>query len=1140
MTWMRSWSNCRELYSSDPRILAKAKSMYGPVTDANGNLQRRFDWGLFKKEPRPVPTDGTFHPAVPGSYDPVLGGTMVYWLPPGGDPNQDMKPMVVDENGNLYDYISADGNNNVDDDPNPDIACSTMVTNALLATCYEKPGWWGAVFLPEPIGVWTGHDDPNYQRVDLGPNGIDLSDVGPGDVVWLLPQNDPTESWNQHTQIVETKPVNAGNGWWSFKVFHSLEDGYGPDTVEVRVFDTGGHVTVIGRSGNRSYYLGGIYRPREFCPCPSVYEPLPPLIEEILNLGSRDPLILDLDGQGIQTFGLNAGIHFDYDGNGFQELTGWVAPGNGMLVFDINGNDSLDGGAELFGDFTPLANGMLAANGFEALAQYDANNDGKIDSSDPIWSQLSVYENYYYVAAHSPEAHLSWRMTSVEELGLNEIWLASEITNTTDAQGNTEVRTGHFQWEDGSSGTIAEYRLTRDRSDTIASEVLDVPPELGELPGLHGYGNVYDLHQAIMRDSSNELRALVEEFTSETNPTNRASILDEIIFKWTGVDSVTPAERGQFMDGRKVAVLEKIYGRPLRNPNRPLATVWQNIYRDLFEFFYADLMAQTHLKDLYATLTYEWNEEKQEYEIDTSGLIAALDQAIADDPAKGKELLSEFARTRRGMGFFDENCFLSVREHFIEQDPSLGWYFDKGALPVYDKPGMGDGYYKHITGTDNADAVMGRADEGDGWISGLNGNDVIYGSSRSEHIYQETGDAIIVGGGGNDRIYAGADDDILDGGTGNDTLYGERGNDTYIFRRGSGQDTIIDPDPTEGNIDTIWLGSNLTPDEITLVRSGNHLVLKINDTSDKLTVRDMFRNNSPLNRIEQIQFMDGTVWTYDDILVEASHTTEGDDIIYGDEQDNVLSGAGGNDQIYGLEGADTLNGDLGNDLLYGADGEDALNGGDGNDTLYGGQGDDVLSGGAGSDKLYGQAGDDTLQGGLGNDLLNGSTGNDIYLFNLGDGQDTIYDTDSTPGNYDTIELGEGILPTDVKPERIGNDLKLTIEGTTDSITVKNWIRDNTPGIGVGSITFADGTIWDTSYIADVLVKGTDTHTAPRRCEPWQTKGRWSGMGQGSVGRIPGGLGEQYGKPHPGLVTDIEFMIRVVQGITSPLSRRGPF
>jgi hypothetical protein len=70
----------------------------------------------------------------------------------------------------------------------------------------------------------------------------------------------------------------------------------------------------------------------------------------------------------------------------------------------------------------------------------------------------------------------------------------------TDESGNTETRTGNFEWTDGRQSTISEYRLQRDTSNAIATEYLEVPPDIAALPDLQGYGNVYDLQQATARD----------------------------------------------------------------------------------------------------------------------------------------------------------------------------------------------------------------------------------------------------------------------------------------------------------------------------------------------------------------------------------------------------------------------------------------------------------------------------------------------------------------------------------------------------------------------------------------------------------------------------------------------------------------
>jgi trimeric autotransporter adhesin len=803
---------------------------------------------------------------------------------------------------------------------------------------------------------------------------------------------------------------------------------------------------------------------------------------------------------------------------------------------------------------------------------------------------------------------LAGKLVTLDELGIRAIYVDSTVTNSVDAAGNTVVRTGHFEWADGTSGTIADYRLLRDTASTIDAVDLEVPTEIEGLPDLNGHGNVYNLHQAMIRDSSGQLKALVEAFAAEESRTRRESIFRQIIFKWTGADSANLSSRPAFL-----VALEKFYGTslPLRS-NELVLPAWEETFRQIFEGYYGALMAQTHLKDLYDKISYTWDTGKQEHRSDMTGVIATVQECLTIDVEQGRQLLSEFARSCRGMGALTQTDYLSLREAFIQQDPDLAWVFDTGGLPVYDQLGQSpDGWFNsHMFGTWGSDAVKGSLTEGDGVINGLSGNDVIYGTARNEWIYQQDGDALIVAGGGSDTVWAGAGNDILDGGAGNDVLYGEAGDDVYIFRRGSGNDKIIDTDATEGNVDTIWLGGNLTPDEIVLRRVGDNLLLKITDTSDTMTVVDYFRNDSPLNKIEQIQFMDGTTWTEDDIILQTSIPTEGDDIIYGTDENDTLSGAGGNDTLLGRGGDDTLNGDSGNDTLIGGEGDDLLDGGLGNDyseggagndtyffsrgdgqdtikdaptsdgsvdtisftdiaasevvltragadlkvsvvggtdsitikdcftaddmqcpveriafsdgtvweaaeirqavltgtagsdaivgfssgdTIYGFEGNDTLEGRGGNDTILGGQGDDALLGGSGDDILDGgagqdtlygggtdtmwwyvepTNGNDTYRFGKGSGNDTIIDHDKTAGNTDTISLASDIAPDEVSLRRSGDDLELTISGTTDKLTVKNWFFGDSGDYRVERIEFGDGTVWDVSDMKQQILQGS--------------------------------------------------------------------
>ena len=101
-----------------------------------------------------------------------------------------------------------------------------------------------------------------------------------------------------------------------------------------------------------------------------------------------------------------------------------------------------------------------------------------------------------------------------------------------------------------------------------------------------------------------------------------------------------------------------------------------------------------------------------------------------------------------------------------------------------------------------------------------------------------------------------------------------------------------------------------------------------------------------------------------------------------------------------------------------------------------------MLGGEGNDSLYGEAGNDVLDGGTGNDYLAGGTGNDTYLFARASGQDTLYDYDTTTGNTDVLAFGADIAADQLWFQRNGNNLDISIIGTTDKVTVSNWYVSN--------------------------------------------------------------------------------------------------
>ncbi|UUZ50507.1 hypothetical protein LP420_12065 [Massilia sp. B-10] len=77
--------------------------------------------------------------------------------------------------------------------------------------------------------------------------------------------------------------------------------------------------------------------------------------------------------------------------------------------------------------------------------------------------------------------------------------------------------------------------------------------------------------------------------------------------------------------------------------------------------------------------------------------------------------------------------------------------------------------------------------------------------------------------------------------------------------------------------------------------------------------------------------------------------------------------------------------------------------------------------------MFGNDGNDILmRHGTGEDRLDGGRGNNTYLFNPGDGHDTIFAFDPTLGKHSMIRFGEGITEDQIVAERIGMSLRLSI------------------------------------------------------------------------------------------------------------------
>lgn len=220
-----------------------------------------------------------------------------------------------------------------------------------------------------------------------------------------------------------------------------------------------------------------------------------------------DPLVLDLDGDGIETVSLtHSRVHFDLDGDFFAERTGWIGADDGFLVVDVNGNGRIDDISEMFGG--------PGSSGFAELAAFDEDGDGYVTVGDSGFAELWVWRDLDQDGFTD-----DGELFSLADLGIVSLTVTSELLNATTPQGTLLRERGTFTRADGSTGNMFEAVFETDATDTIYRGEKGVAAWLGNeaVPDAKGFGSMVNLSVAVSNDF--ELgRIVLDAAASMTTP----------------------------------------------------------------------------------------------------------------------------------------------------------------------------------------------------------------------------------------------------------------------------------------------------------------------------------------------------------------------------------------------------------------------------------------------------------------------------------------------------------------------------------------------------------------------------------------------------------------------------------------------
>ena len=546
-------------------------------------------------------------------------------------------------------------------------------------------------------------------------------------------------------------------------------------------------------------------------------------------------IVLDLDGDGIETIGRKAKVLFDHEDDGFAELTGWVSPDDALLVLDRNGDGQIDNGTELFGNNTVLPNGSSAENGFVALKELDSTKDGVIDAQDARWSELWLWQD-----RNSDGTVDDGELITLENAGINCLKLGYEIVDDIDEHGNTRRQKGSFVHEDGTSGDMMGVWFGTEKVFRKEREKIAVTEDLSHLPDMEGHGIVPDLHQAIARDESGALRAILTQYLECDSVIRRQALVWDVIFVWSGVMDTPKAGFGRYLaDARKMRAIEKFLGHPYAHADINAYTE-QCYIEGAFDLLAGVVSAQldfrSHSKDWYAMVRKAVrNAKRNKTRVDVSEplgeLIAVYKKGTFDDYVTIAQLGYQLSIYNDTTTAFHQALMAEIRQNKKIFESEID--------------------YERFVGLFSMVRRYEINPDPDGTLSNNN------------HELS----TILIGGDDGEMLVGDKNNDIFWAGAGNDRIYGGPGNDVYFFCRGDGHDVLSDGD----GFDVVRFGGGILPDDIELTASEQSdepvdWAIRIRGTGDTLTIAKGLNNDSGETSIEQFEFLDGTVWSMKEIL----------------------------------------------------------------------------------------------------------------------------------------------------------------------------------------------------------------------------------------------------------------------------------
>ena len=735
--------------------------------------------------------------------------------------------------------------------------------------------------------------------------------------------------------------------------------------------------------------------------------------------GGGKPVFLDLDGDGVELVSLEDSTAFyDIHGDGFRYNLSWVAPDDGILAYDRDGDGQISDREEIaFVDYVEGARTDL-----EGLRHFDTNGDDQLTAADGEWSKFRVWQDLDGDGVSDPG-----ELRTLDAAGVRSISLQSTGGVETHADGTRVLGRGTY-----TTGSVGS---------PVTRELLDV--SLAVAPwGVRGTADGVEIRWTeddVTTDAfiagSNAAVTLDVASTGHRMAVGGAGAdrfsntgAHDVLLAGGGGDDVLRGGTGDdwLLGGAGRDELHGGAGDDVLAAGSNATGGWQVLSGES------------------GSDTYRIGSTDGQVRIDSAAEGArtgGADRVVFTDLALSEVEFTHHGSPAAGAATPVEGVALVVRwtkdavsgeVHIAEMGRHIERYeFADGSvlggveadwLARYDPTNYPGDTQDRLVGTAHDDTIVSGsfADR----LDGMDGNDHLDGGAGRDALYGGWGDDTLTGGEGNDALTGGAGDDELYGGAGDDELRGGAGDDVLVG--GAGVDPLLQGD--EGD-DTLDAGASDGSGRQRLdggagndtyrVGKGDGVVVVVSwaegadtGTADRVVFTDLALADVSFVmetwRFPRLTEDGEPMWTSDGELIwEDEHTLVVE--WTKDGESGRLEVADGGEHIERFEFAD-------GSVLSRIEAQ----------RLVGTSGADLIASGAGDERIDGGGGDDTLSGG---------GGDDTYEFSgRAFGSDRVSDV----GGDDRIAFTSDVGWDQLWFSRTGDDLLIELMGTDSEVTVEGW------------------------------------------------------------------------------------------------------